>query len=211
MNKVKFFRCQHCGNLMYAAEDSGVPMICCGEKMQELVANTVEASVEKHLPVVSVNGNEVIVKIGSVDHPMIETHLINWVYLETNEGGQIKYLSPDVEPAVGFTLNFGETAVAAYAYCNLHGLWKTEIEAVEPEASCPVEEVPVSENENYVVCNCNNVRFADIEVALHSNKRFADVLAAFDKVKDTTHCSTGCGGCHDKVMNIISDLMMGHR
>ncbi len=207
MNKVKFFRCQHCGNLVYVVEDSSVPMVCCGEKMQELVANTVEASVEKHLPVISVNGNEVIVKIGSVDHPMIPTHLINWVYLETSLGGQIKYLAPDVEPAVGFTLNVGETPIAAYAYCNLHGLWKTEVQVAEPENTCTVEEVPVSENENYVVCNCNNVSFADIEVALHSNKRFSDVLAAFDKVKDTTHCSTGCGGCHDKVMNIISDLM----
>ena len=126
MKNTKFYICKHCGNIITKINDSSVPVVCCGEKMSEIIANTVEASVEKHLPVVSVNGDIVKVSVGSVAHPMAEEHHIAWIYLETQIGGQIKYLPVGSAPEISFSLN-GEKPVAVYAYCNLHGLWKTEI------------------------------------------------------------------------------------
>lgn len=122
----KFYICEHCGNLIGMINDAGVPMMCCGQKMTKLVPGTVEASVEKHLPVVSVDGKTVTVTVGSVEHPMIPEHSILWVYLQTNRGGQRKCLEVGKAPVVTFALS-DETPIAAYAYCNLHGLWKTEI------------------------------------------------------------------------------------
>jgi superoxide reductase len=127
MSERKFFLCEHCKNLVASIKDSGVPMMCCGQKMTALEANTVEASQEKHLPVVTVNGNEVTVAVGSVAHPMLEEHLIEWVYLLTDKGIQRKSLSAGGEPVAKFALLEGEKPLAAYEYCNLHGLWKTEI------------------------------------------------------------------------------------
>ena len=106
--------------------NKGVPTVCCGEKMEELVPNTVDASEEKHVPVVVVEGNKVIVDIGSVPHPMIEEHYIEWVYIETKRGGQRKSLLPGEEPHVEFTL-IDDEVVNVFEYCNLHGLWKTEV------------------------------------------------------------------------------------
>ncbi len=123
----KFYICKHCGNLIGMIEPSGVPIVCCGEKMSELVANTTDAAVEKHVPVVTVNGNLVTVTIGSVAHPMTPEHHISWVYLGTDKGGQRKCLEVDSEPTVTFALTEDETALEAYEYCNLHGLWKKEI------------------------------------------------------------------------------------
>lgn len=123
----KFFICKHCGNIVGMIHSSGVPVVCCGEPMSELVPNTIEASVEKHLPAVETNGSSVSVKIGSVPHPMSEAHYIDWVYLMTEQGGQRKCLSIGGEPAVSFSLTDGDKAVSAFAYCNLHGLWKTDI------------------------------------------------------------------------------------
>ena len=122
----KFYICKHCGNLMGLINDSGVPVVCCGEKMSEIQANTVEASQEKHLPVVTVTGNEIEVKVGSAAHPMLEEHSILWIYLETEKGGQRKALKPGEAPEAKFVLK-DDQALAVYAYCNLHGLWKTEI------------------------------------------------------------------------------------
>ncbi|MDD4291634.1 MAG: desulfoferrodoxin family protein [Clostridia bacterium] len=124
--KNKFFICKHCGNLVGLIEESGVPMVCCGEKMTELVANTTEAAVEKHVPVVTVDGNTVKVAVGSVAHPMIAAHYIKWVYLMTDKGGQRKCLKPDMAPEVSFAL-CDEKPLAVYAYCNLHGLWMVEL------------------------------------------------------------------------------------
>lgn len=123
----KFFRCKHCGNLITLLHESGAPITCCGEHMTELIANTTEAATEKHLPVVTVEGNTVTVCIGSVAHPMLEEHFIQWVYLETENGLQTKYLEPGQEPKAVFEL-VDDKPVAAYEYCNLHGLWKTVIE-----------------------------------------------------------------------------------
>nr|WP_315024323.1 desulfoferrodoxin family protein [uncultured Aminipila sp.] len=127
MSDKKFFVCKHCGNLVGVIKDSGVPMVCCGEKMTELEANTVDASFEKHIPVVTVEGNIVTAKVGSVEHPMVEEHFIEWLYLLTSKGGQRKGLAPGEKPEAQFALVDGEKPLEVYAYCNLHGLWKTEI------------------------------------------------------------------------------------
>lgn len=126
MNDVKFFLCKHCGNLVEMVHDAGVPMLCCGEKMAELLPNTVDAAGEKHLPVAVVANDTVKVSVGSVAHPMLDVHYIQWVALQTESGVQRKYLNPGDAPEVFFALN-GEKPVAVYAYCNLHGLWKTSL------------------------------------------------------------------------------------
>jgi superoxide reductase len=126
MCNQKFYICKHCGNLIGMLHDGGVPMICCGEPMSELVANTVDASKEKHVPEVTVSGNNVEVKIGSAPHPMTEEHSIQWVYLQTQKGGQRKCLKPSDEPKATFAVT-DDKPEAVFAYCNLHGLWKTEI------------------------------------------------------------------------------------
>lgn len=127
MTNQRFFICKHCGNIIAYAKSSGVPVMCCGEKMQELVPNTVDAAKEKHVPEVKVEGNIVRVTVGSVLHPMGEAHRIEWVSIETEQGNQRKELKTDSAPEAQFALIAGDKVVAAYAYCNLHGLWKKEI------------------------------------------------------------------------------------
>ena len=126
MCENKFYICEHCGNIIGMIHNSGVPMMCCGQKMTKLEAGVVEASHEKHIPVVTVEGNTVRVNVGSVTHPMSEEHHIAWIYLQTNRGGQRKCLDVTGAPEVTFALA-DETPVAVYAYCNLHGLWKAEL------------------------------------------------------------------------------------
>ncbi len=122
----KFYRCKHCGNIIAKVLDSGVSVVCCGEEMEELVANTVDASKEKHVPSVSVVGNIVKVEVGAIPHPMEEKHYIMWIYLQTEKGGQRKCLAPGEEPKAVFALE-DDKVVAVYEYCNIHGLWKTEL------------------------------------------------------------------------------------
>ena len=126
MKNVKFYVCPHCGNLVEMVNDAGVAPVCCGQKMNELVPNTVEASGEKHIPAVTVEDGAVKVNVGSVNHPMEDVHYIEWVYVQTERGGQRKNLKPGEAPNVTFWLG-DDKAVAVYAYCNLHGLWKTEL------------------------------------------------------------------------------------
>ena len=126
MNEKKFYICEHCGNIVDVINDAGVPMMCCGQKMTKIEAGTVEASREKHIPVVTVEGNIVKVEVGSVIHPMVPEHSILWIYLQTDQGGQLKYLEVGTDPVASFALA-DEKPVAAYAYCNLHGLWKADI------------------------------------------------------------------------------------
>jgi len=125
--KQRFFICKHCGNMIGLINDEGVPMVCCGEEMTELIPNTVEASAEKHLPDVKVSGDSISVQIGSAVHPMEEEHHITFVYVETEKGGQRKCLAIGSEPKVSYAF-VDDKPVAVYAYCNLHGLWKTELQ-----------------------------------------------------------------------------------
>lgn len=124
---IKLFKCMHCGNIVEKVVDSGVPVVCCGENMKELVANTTDAAVEKHVPVVEVSGNHVHVKVGSTPHPMTEEHYIGFIYLETSNGVYRVDLNHTGAPEADFTVADGEKLVAAYAYCNLHGLWKKDL------------------------------------------------------------------------------------
>ena len=121
--KQRFLKCNHCGNIVAMVEDKGVPVMCCGQKMAEIIPGTVEASREKHIPVYKVEGNKVFVTVGSVEHPMVAEHYIEWVSLQTKFGNQRKLLSAGNAPTVCFALCEGDEVEAVYAYCNLHGLW----------------------------------------------------------------------------------------
>ena len=126
MKNTKFYNCPNCGLIVEAIHDTGIVPSCCGMKMDELLPNTVEASGEKHIPAVTVSDNVVTVNVGSVDHPMQDVHYIEWVQLVTENGSQRKYLKPGQAPNVVFHL-IDDKPLAVYAYCNLHGLWKTEL------------------------------------------------------------------------------------
>lgn len=120
----KFFICETCGNIIAMVKPSGVPVVCCGKPMKQIVPNTTDAAQEKHVPVWSKEGNLVKVQVGSVAHPMIAAHYIEWVSLQTKAGNQRKALAPEQAPEVTFALTDGDEVEAVYAYCNLHGLWK---------------------------------------------------------------------------------------
>ena len=125
MKKTKFYICPHCRNTVQMIYDTDIPLFCCGDQMDELLPNTQEASTEKHLPAVNVTGNTVEVSVGSVHHPMQSVHWIEWVQLETDKGSYRRFLKAGDVPKVTFLIS-DEVPQAVYAYCNLHGLWKTE-------------------------------------------------------------------------------------
>ena len=120
----KFYICEHCGNIVAMVRNAGVPVMCCGQKMTEIIPGTTDAAVEKHVPVYQVEGNLVKVRVGSVDHPMLPEHYIQWVSLQTRQGNQRKALLPGDRPEVCVARCEGEEVEAVYAYCNLHSLWK---------------------------------------------------------------------------------------
>ena len=126
MTKTKFYICPTCRNTVEMIYDTDIKLFCCGEEMQELIPNTVEASGEKHIPAVKVSEGIVEVNVGSVNHPMEEVHWIEWVQLVTDKGTYRRFLNPGEAPKVRFVMG-EEKPVAVYAYCNLHGLWKTEL------------------------------------------------------------------------------------
>ncbi len=120
----KFYICAHCGNTVAMVKDCGVPVMCCGEKMKEIIAGATDAAAEKHVPVYTVEDGKVTVTVGSVAHPMTAEHYIEWVSLQTKQGNQRKALRPGEEPKVCFAICDGDEVEAVYAYCNLHSLWK---------------------------------------------------------------------------------------
>ena len=121
---MKFYKCPVCGKIIAIVEERGVPTICCGKPMEELVANTQDGAREKHLPVFVVQDRKVSVTVGEVEHPMLDAHYIQWIAIETNLGNQRKVLKPGQKPYAEFALLEGEELVAVYEYCNLHGLYK---------------------------------------------------------------------------------------
>ena len=128
---TKFYKCRHCGNVIHKVVDSQIPVICCGERMQELIPNTVDASNEKHVPFVT-NIIEcdcegqcermIKVQVGSIPHPMTPEHYIAFIYVETARGGIRIDLKDKPEAEICLCM---EKPIAVYEYCNLHGLWKT--------------------------------------------------------------------------------------
>ncbi|MDO5015075.1 MAG: desulfoferrodoxin family protein [Clostridia bacterium] len=124
--KLEFFKCEVCGNIAVKIVDSKVPLVCCGQEMTLLNANTTDAAQEKHVPVVEVNGNIVEVTVGEVEHPMVEEHYIQFITIETEKTVQTARLQPGEKPYAKFALADDDKLVAAYEYCNLHGLWKKQ-------------------------------------------------------------------------------------
>ncbi|MCF0136884.1 MAG: desulfoferrodoxin [Oscillospiraceae bacterium] len=120
----KFYICEHCGNIVAMVKSSGVPVMCCGQKMTEIVPGTTDAAVEKHVPEYEVKDNKVFVTVGAVTHPMLPEHFIEWISVQTKQGNQRKVLNPGEEPKAVFALCEGDEVEAVYAYCNLHSLWK---------------------------------------------------------------------------------------
>ncbi len=123
---MKFYICKDCGKIVGMIRPSACPTKCCGEAMEEMVPNTTDAAAEKHVPVIEINGRDVTVTVGSAEHPMLEEHFIMWIALETKQGAQRKELKPGQAPRAFFALAEGDEVIAAYEYCNLHGLWKKE-------------------------------------------------------------------------------------
>lgn len=124
MKEVKFYKCPVCGNIVELIEGDIKRTKCCGQEMELLVANTVDAAVEKHVPVYEVVDNELVVTVGEVEHPMSEEHYIMWVLLVTDNRSYRVELKPNDKPVVKLPYVDNSTL---YAYCNLHGLWKNEI------------------------------------------------------------------------------------
>jgi len=122
--KQKFLKCEKCGNIVAVVYESGVPVICCGESMSEMIPGVVEASKEKHIPVYKMEGNKVIVNVGDIEHPMQDEHYIEWISIQTKHGNQRKTLKPKDKPEVCFFISDDDEIEVVYAYCNLHGLWK---------------------------------------------------------------------------------------
>lgn len=122
--KQTFYICKHCGNLIAMLCDHGVPVFCCGEKMQKIEPGQTEASGEKHIPVYTLDGSTVHVTVGALPHPMTQEHYIAWICLESEHGIQYTHLSPDDEPRAKFSLCDGDEVRAVYAFCNQHDLWR---------------------------------------------------------------------------------------
>lgn len=123
MKELTFYRCAVCGNLICMVNDSGVTPTCCGEEMERVVAHISDSGAEKHLPEICHEGSRILVSVGSIPHPMTDSHYIEWVLLQTNLGTYTRRLQPDTIPEACFRIRSDEHPVRAYALCNLHGLW----------------------------------------------------------------------------------------
>ncbi|MCD7844952.1 MAG: desulfoferrodoxin [Oscillospiraceae bacterium] len=120
----RFYACEHCGKIIAVVKETGVPVICCGEEMKEIIPGTTDAAVEKHVPVYQVADGKVSVTVGAAEHPMLPEHYIEWISLQTKQGNQRRELKPGQPPKAVFPILEGDEVVAVYAYCNLHSLWK---------------------------------------------------------------------------------------
>lgn len=126
MNETLFYRCEKCGNIVYLIKSGGGELTCCDQAMTKLEANTTDAAHEKHVPVLTNAGGKVNVAVGAVAHPMLPEHFIEWIALLSGDRIEIVKLAPGNEPKAEFTYHPAEK-ILAYAYCNLHGLWKAEL------------------------------------------------------------------------------------
>ena len=121
--ELKFYFCRHCGNIIVYMKSSGVKVICCGEEMQPLLPKTQDLGQEKHVPVITKIGNKVTVKVGSIEHPMVAEHYIQWIILQTKKGYQKIDLQPNQKPEATFYIDADDEVETAYEYCSVHGLW----------------------------------------------------------------------------------------
>lgn len=121
---IAFYRCEICGNIVDLIKNGGGQLVCCSKHMAKLEANSTDAAQEKHVPVVEIKDGKIYITVGSVEHPMIEQHYIEWIAVVTDKGVERVTLLPGEKPQAVFT-DKGNSIV--YAYCNLHGLWKLEL------------------------------------------------------------------------------------
>ena len=121
----EIYKCQVCGNIVQLNHTGIGTLVCCGQPMQLQKENTVDASLEKHVPVIEKTENGIKVKVGTIAHPMEESHFIEWIEIIADGKSYKKYLKPGQEPAAEFCIE--AHTIMAREYCNLHGLWKTEI------------------------------------------------------------------------------------
>ena len=126
MAELTFYRCNKCGNLVMVVDRGACVPTCCGEPMEKLVAGSVDAAAEKHVPFIERDDKHMVVKVGEVAHPMTEPHLIEWICVVTGDRASFKYLTPAEEPVAVFGGIPEDQPVTAYAYCNLHGLWSAQ-------------------------------------------------------------------------------------
>ena len=122
--KNEIYKCGICGNIVEILHAGGGGLVCCGQPMNLMRENTVDASQEKHVPVITKIDGGYKVTVGSVAHPMEEKHFIEWIALKTKQDNQRKALNPGEAPAACFKICDGDEVEAVYAYCNLHSLWK---------------------------------------------------------------------------------------
>lgn len=122
--KLKFYQCKKCGQIITKVEGKDTDIICCGETMEEMIPNEVDAAIEKHVPIYVRIGNEIRVNVGAEDHPMTKEHYIKWIYVQTTQGAYFKCFRPDDRPRADFMISSKETLTSVYALCNIHGLWK---------------------------------------------------------------------------------------
>lgn len=148
--KTYFYECEKCGNIIMKIEDSGMKPFCCGSVMTELRPNTDETQFgDKHIPWCECSGCDIKVKIGATLHPSAPEHHIKWIYLETDQGGQLYYPIVGEAPVALFHLRPGEKAEAVYCYCNIHGLWRCD-------CKCACESDPEFLENDCSDCNVGN-------------------------------------------------------
>lgn len=123
MAKIDFYRCERCGNIVALLRSGGGTLTCCGQAMTKLEANTSDGAQEKHVPVVTRENGKLRVQVGSVLHPMLPEHHIEWIALVSGERLEFHYLKPGEQPIAEFD---DAKSGTVYEYCNLHGLWKAE-------------------------------------------------------------------------------------
>lgn len=141
MHIVDFYCCEKCGNIVALIKKGGGTLTCCGQDMTKLEANSTNAAKEKHMPFVTIQDGKIMVSVGYEPHPMLAEHYIEWIAFVADDKVEFQFLKPGEEAKA----EFAEVKLGAvYAYCNLHGLWKTDITSLETfvipnEAACSAE------------------------------------------------------------------------
>ncbi len=121
--KNQIYKCAVCGNIVEVLHEGGGNLVCCGEPMVLLKENTIDASLEKHVPVIEKTKNGYKIKVGSIEHPMIPEHYIEWIELIADSCSYRKFLAPGEKPEAEFCIK--AKTISAREFCNLHGLWKS--------------------------------------------------------------------------------------
>jgi len=124
-NFQQYYKCALCGNIVEVVHEGGGELVCCGQPMNLISANSIDASNEKHVPIIEKTDKGIIVKVGSIDHPMEEKHYIEWIEVTNGAWIQRKFLKPGEKPQAEFCVEYSDKLVAK-EYCNIHGLWKNK-------------------------------------------------------------------------------------